>query len=174
MKNKLNKRTIGLVAAALMLVATIGVGSALAYFTTYTLANGGKTISLNFTQTDLEETMDVGVKELVVTNDKESQDCYVRIKAIVSDDYKDYIDYSEPNGASNWTPGADGFYYYKGILAPESSTSQLNVLFELTGNQTFNIIIVQESTPVLYDADGNAYADWSVKADVSESVVPVE
>ena len=52
---KMNRKTIGLVAAALMLVATIGVGSALAYFTTYTRAEGGKEITLDFSETEINE-----------------------------------------------------------------------------------------------------------------------
>ena len=81
MRNKMNKRTIGLVAAALMLVATIGVGSALAYFTSYTSANGGKEISLDFTKTDLKENMGDGVKKLTITNAENAERCYVRLRA---------------------------------------------------------------------------------------------
>lgn len=170
---KMNKRTIGLVAAALMLVATIGVGSALAYFTTYTVANGGKTISLDFTKTKLDEEVIGGQKEIMITNNGTS-DCYVRVKALVGD--KHPVRYSEPvETKDSWILKADGYYEYEKILAPGESTTQINVIFTLE-NQTesFNVIIVQESTPVLYDKDGNAYADWSVKADVSETVVPAE
>ena len=57
-------------------------------------------------------------------------------------------------------------------MAAGASTSQIDVSFVLPEeNQTdFNVIIIQECTPVLLDENGEAYADWSVTADISQSV----
>ena len=160
-----------------MLVATIGVGSALAYFTSYTSANGGKEISLDFTKTDLKENMGDGVKKLTITNAENAERCYVRLRALVGDDFKDRIKYLEPSENKNWIVADDSYVYYKNILEPGESTTEIDVLFNLDNlTDSFNIIIIQESTPVQYDAEGNVYADWSVKAEVSESydVAPLE
>ena len=169
---KMNNRTIGLVAAALVLVACIGVGSALAYFTTYTVAEGGMNIVLNFSDSEIEEKVIDGQKQIALKNTGDTE-AYVRIKALVGDDHP--VVYSEPSETNgSWKVNADGYYYYEAILAPGESTTQINVGFSLEGKESFNVIIVEESTPVLYDENGNAYADWSVKADIAQSVVPVE
>ena len=52
-------------------------------------------------------------------------------------------------------------------------TTELEVKFAFPEGKeptNFNVIIIQECTPVLYDAYGNPYADWSVTADVTQSI----
>lgn len=171
---KMNRKTIGLVAAALMLVATIGVGSALAYFTTYTVADGGKELSLNFSESEIHEEIIEKNKVISISNTGDT-DIYVRVKALVGEEHP--VVYAEPENADKWVPGADGFYYYTDILAPGEATSEILVGFTLASEdaESFNVIIVQESTAVLYDENGNAQkyneVDWNVKADVSQTVV---
>lgn len=173
MKNKMNKKTIGLVAAALMLVATIGVGSALAYFTTFSVANGGKTLELNFTKSNIDEEIDFDKKIIQIENIGDTA-TYVRIKPLSGDKHPVAMESEETRGS--WKVADDGYYYYKDILQPGDTTSSITFSFSLEGNESFNVIIVQESTPVLYKADGTPYADWSVKAEISESydVAPLE
>lgn len=167
-------RTICLTAAAFVLTAGITVGSAMAYFTTYATAEGGVKLHLGVVKTEIEEDVVNGKKELVLKNTGDF-DCYVRLKALTGDAYKDDITYSEPDEAGKWTPGvaSEGYYYYADILEPGESTAQLNVGFVFPEEEEpadFNVIIIQECTPVLYDNDGNPYADWTVKADISQSI----
>ena len=165
-------KTICLTAAALILVTAVTIGSAMAYFTTYVTAKGGYVVELGFTKTEIEEEVEYGEKIIALTNTGDF-DCYVRMKALTGDAYKDSLVYSEPENAGRWTPGADGFYYYSDIVAPSETTSELVVRFSFpAGNEPidFNVIIIQECTPVLYDESGNPYADWSVVADVSETI----
>ena len=169
-KNRI--KTLVLASLALILVLGLSVGSAMAYFTTYAVAEGGVEIDLGFTNTQIEENVVAGQKQLVLTNTGDF-DCYVRLKALTGDAHKDSIVYSEPGGAGLWTPGGDGYYYYSDIVAAKGSTAQINVGFAFPADEEpadFNVIIIQECTPVLYDADGSAYADWTVKADVSQSI----
>ena len=169
-KDKL--RAICLTASALVLSAGMAVGSAMAYFTTYTTAEGGVTLELGFTTTEIEEKVVNGRKEIVLKNSGDF-DCYVRLKAFTGDAYRDSIAYSEPDRAGKWTPGADGYYYYSDIVEAKGVTSQIDVSFLFPDDEEpadFNVIIIQECTPVLFDADGDPYADWSVKADVSKSI----
>ena len=49
MRNKWNRRTIVLAAAALIMTAGAASGRAMAYFTTYVTAEGGKELQLGFT-----------------------------------------------------------------------------------------------------------------------------
>ena len=169
---KMNKRTICLTLAALIMAAGLTVGTAMAYFTTYVTADGGAVLKLGFTDTEIKEEVIAGKKELTLTNVGDFP-AYVRIKALVGDEHP--VVYSEPQETNgSWELKADGYYEYGKFLAPGESTTQINVGFDLDGNESFNVIIVQESTPVLYDENGEAYCDWSVKADISEIVVPVE
>ena len=168
---KSKMKTICLSVAALVLVMSVMIGTAMAYFTTYATAKGGVTLDLGFTETETEEEVINGKKQIVLKNTGD-YDCYVRLKALTGDAHKAGIAYSEPDGASLWTPGADGYYYYNGIVEAGESTTRIDVSFVLPQeNQTnFNVIIIQECTPVLYDENGDTYADWSVTADISQSV----
>lgn len=168
---KKNKRTMFLAVTALVLTISIGIGSAMAYFTTYVTAKGGVSIDLGFTQTFPEENVIDGKKEIIITNTGD-YDCYVRLKAFTGDAYKKSIVYSEPENNENWIPGDDGYYYYRAVVPAKGSTSQIKVGFAFPTEKPadFNVIIIQECTPVLYKADGTPYADWNVKAEVSQSV----
>ncbi len=172
MRKNINKKTICLAAAAVVLSASIGVGSAMAYFTTYAVAEGGYQIHLGFTETDIEEEVVNGRKEVQIKNTG-GYDCYIRMKALTGDAYKAGLTYSEPDGAGKWTPGADGYYYYSDIVSPNETTSQINVGFKFPEGQadSFNVIIIQECTVVRYNENGEAYVDWDEVANISESVV---
>ena len=178
MSKKINKKTICLSGLALILAAGVSVGGARAYFTTYAVAEGSGTLNLGFAGTAIDEKVINGQKQIVLENTGDF-DCYVRLKALAGDAYKDQLTYSEPDNAKNWALGEDGFYYYKDIVPAKGFASQINVGFPLPVDEDpaddevpadFNVIIVQECTPVNYDADGNPYADWDVKADVSQTI----
>lgn len=171
MKKNRNAGTLVLTAAAVLLLLSLTVRTAMAYFTTYAVAQGGYPIQLGFSETEIEE---------VVTDKKEIQiknvgdyDCFVRLKALVGNEYKDQLRYSEEGSEGKWTPGADGYYYYSDVLKPGESSSTLTVSFVLpedTENfDTFNVIIVQECTKVIYQTDGTPTADWDDVAEISHS-----
>lgn len=171
MKKKYLK-TICLASVVLTLVAGIAVESAMAYFTTYVTAKGGYTLELGFTKTEIQEEVEYGKKVVTLTNTGD-YDCYVRLKALTGDAYKDSLVYSEPDDAGKWVPGVEGYYYYNEIVAPGGTSTALEVKFSFPEGKeptNFNVIIIQECTPVLYDEYGNPYGDWSVTADVTQSV----
>ena len=69
------------------------------------------------------------------------------------------------------------FLYYDQILpAGETTATKLNVSYTFPATDSedapaeFNVIVVEECTPVLYKADGTAYADWNnvITADTAE------
>lgn len=180
-----NMKTICLAGAAFVLAGALFVESAMAYFTTFATAKGEVQMNLEFSNTIPKEDVSIGngyaTKAIRIENTG-NEDCYVRVKAFAGDKYELY--YSEENsqimtGAqAKWTPGADGFYYYSDILTttdPGNKTSVLYVKIPLEvpveGSNDlpddFNVIIIQESTPVPYDDNGKPKpADWSVKADI--------
>lgn len=77
---------------------------------------------------------------------------------------------------SGWTDGGDGFWYYDQILpAGETTATKLNVSYtfpatDVRMHRQNSMSVVEECTPVLYKADGTAYADWNnvITADTAE------
>ena len=43
-----------------------------------------------------------------------------------------------------------------------------NVPEEVTEPESFNVVVVYETTPVQYDAEGNPYADWELVLETEE------
>ena len=177
MKKNISNKTIGLALMALILTLGISVGGVMAYFTTYTEAEGGVVLNFDYPTTDVEEYVVDGKKEIKLLNTGD-YDCYVRLKALTGDAYKDNLIYTEPDGAGKWVPGADGYYYYSDIIEAKEKTSQINVGFKFPVKEEgdeppadFNVIIIQECTQVLYDEDGNPFADWNRLADVSQNIM---
>ena len=53
------------------------------------------------------------------------------------------------------------------VCAPEGCDHDRQGLFVLGRNDqgSFNVVVIYETTPVLYREDGTPYADWSAKVD---------
>ena len=164
---KINKKSLCLAAAALTLTAGISAGTAMAYFTTYTEASGGVTLNMGFSETIPKEDFSNWTKHVSVENTGD-YDCYVRVKALAGSKYQDGLQYSDSDG--KWTPGEDGYYYYSDLIAPGESTSVLDIRIDnKESDASFNVVVVQESTKVLYNENNEPYADWTQIADTSET-----
>mgnify|MGYP000006444151 FL=1 len=155
---KLHKKPLIMAAAALALTGTLAVGSAMAYFTTYTTAGGGVTMNMGFTETIPNETVDKDGKHVTITNTGD-YDCFVRVTAFAPMK----LTYTTPNGG--WKAKDDGYWYYEGVLPAGETTPELNISYKFPEGkdkpEEFNIVVIQECTPVLYDENGNPYADWN-------------
>lgn len=177
-------RYILLASLVVALVLGMGIAPAAAYFTDSSTTNGGLPISVK-PGTDIKEWYASSLKEIEISNDQDADaPVFVRARA-----------YSTPEADVEtnqyWFDGGDGWYYYGTSadaltpLAPGESTSRadgkaLNVHInwpeiesedEPDGavfGDNFNVIVVYESTPVLYEGVGDearAYADWSFTLD---------
>lgn len=155
---------------AVGMVLTAGLTSAHAYFTTYTEAEGGYAIELGDTTT-IYETVSNWTKHLAITNQEESEPVYIRARAYCGSLYS--LTYASDSEFWSRTPDAEGFYYYNKILEGGETTEELQIRIDNPPEDpsvSFNVIVVYESTPVLYDEDGNPYMDWNQKLDsVTES-----
>lgn len=155
-------KNILLAAVACMLILSAGAGSAWAYFTTYTQASGGYQIRLGSRSTAEEEVGD-WTKHVTVSNDGASnQPVYIRAKAFSGSRYE--LTYS--SAGNKWNPGEDDYYYYSDIVEPGAATEALDIRIhgvpgEVKGGDSFNVVVVYESTPVCYQEDGTPYADWN-------------
>ncbi len=156
---KYKKKPLVLAAAAIALTGSLTVGSAMAYFTTYATAQGGVKMNMGFTETVPNEEVDEKGKHVTIKNTGD-YDCFVRVRAFAPVE----LSYKAPDGG--WTDGGDGYWYYNEILpAGQTTKTELNISYEFpSGDQKpeeFNVVVIQECTPILYDEDGNAYADWN-------------
>lgn len=156
---KLHKKPLIMAAATLALTGTLAVGSAMAYFTTYSTAGGGVTMNMGFTETVPNEEVDENGKHITITNTGD-YDCFVRVKAFAPVE----LTYNAPDGG--WTDGGDGYWYYDEVLpAGETTSHELNITYKFPSGdekpEEFNIVVIEECTPVLYQEDGTPYADWN-------------
>ena len=157
---KKKTKVFWLTAAALVFLTGAAVPPAMAYFTTYSTAGGGVKMNMGFTETVPNEQIKSDGKHVTISNTGK-YDCFVRVKAFapVSLGYK---------ADKNWSKGkgADDYWYYSNILpAGQTTDPELVISYEFpSGNdkpEEFNVIVIQECTPVLYKEDGTPYADWN-------------
>ena len=158
------KVIIALSAAALCMTGALTLEHAAAYFTTYVSAGGSQVVHLG-SQTEIFEEVSKMTKHISITNGSQVNDCFVRIKVFNSSEFEvTYEDKSE--GGDLWKYSKqDGYCYYKPILPAGQSTETLDVkindLPEDFDRDSFNVVVVQECTPVVYDESGNPSADWN-------------
>ena len=153
------KILVSIATCALVLTAIVAVKPALAYFTDYSVASGSVPVTIKDTPTGVDESFDSWTKHVVITNAEDGYECFVRVAAMAGDKYKIEMGKGTEKG---WEYNSeDGYYYYYKPLAPGGSTSNLDLVIEGAEDDDFNVIIVHEATKVLYDGDGNPYADWS-------------
>lgn len=171
----MKKQSFCLAAAALLLAGSVTVGSAIAYFTTYATASGGAEVELGFTTTEPNEEIKDGSKHIKVENTGAS-DCFVRVRILYGDRYEPYIRVSGENWEEKLEKDQYGQdvrnFYYKDLLpaggvTPDELLAEIHVK-EMEYTDDFNVIVIQECTPALYDENGNPYADWNVILDTKQ------
>jgi len=160
--------TIILAAVSAALLVAAGIGSAIAYFTTYAEAQGTRVVNFSHREEITEEVGELS-KAITITNQADSQPVYVRARAYTGAQYASRLQTS----GTGWEDGGDGWWYYSQVLNPGASTaSPLNV--QLTGiteeeskdGEELNIAVVYESALVIYEYNKNAdgyvpVTDWS-------------
>lgn len=158
-----HKKLVGLSAAALLLTAAVGLKEASAYFTTYVSAGGSQIVHMG-AQTEIEEDVTDMTKHISIRNASQINDCYVRVKVFYAGPFE--VTFADRSESGNlWTYSeADGYWYYGPILPAGGTTEILDVkigdLPEDFDRDSFNVVVIQECTPVVYDEDGNPTADW--------------
>lgn len=169
-----------LTSLALVLLFGTTLKDSLAYFTTYTVVRGHWPVTFG-PDTDIEEEIKDLTKKIQIENTGET-DCFVRVRAYFGKDMVDLSKVEEADakdGVSHWTQDGDWWYYNK-VLKPGEKTCELAMTFapkkDLNLNEvvdTFHVIIVQETAPVLYrqNSDGTRtpYADWSTEKQPEQS-----
>ena len=157
---KKSKLTITLALFAVVLISAAGLGKSGAYFTTYAEAEGALTIALG-EETRIVETFSDWTKHVSISNAENSNyPVFVRVKAFCAS-------YELTYSGDGWTLGDDGFYYYADPVEAGSASGILDIHIDhVPANiedpgRKFNVVVVSECTPALYDEDGNVYCDWN-------------
>ena len=155
----MKKNRILLTALAAALILALSIGSALAYFTDWTQADGAETIHAGHTG-EINETFDSWVKHVTVKNTSKDVSVFVRAKV--------FSTYNVSSAGSNWKSEDDKYIYYALPLGPgETTPDPLNVTItrptDLEDGESFNVIVVYEAVPVKYDTEGEPVADWTQK-----------
>lgn len=137
--------------AVLALTASLAAGVG-AYFSDYETALGDVELHLNG-KTEIEEKLIENGKVISVANTGNSE-VVVRVAVYGPDDIEITLAKED-----DWFKSNDGYYYYKKVLAPGESISDITALLKLTedeaaviGNQ-FDVVVVHESALAVYEFD---------------------
>lgn len=149
------KARLLIAAAAVLIIGSISVKPAIAFFTGTCLAEGKIELTLGDGRLDpMDDTVENMVKKISIKNTGE-YDILVRAKAFAPDNVTVTMEDS-----TGWSE-SDGYYYYSEIVGPNESSDKLNLKIKASGEENFNVIIIQEATKVLYDEAGKPYGDWN-------------
>lgn len=149
----------GMTAAALGMTAALTLEGASAYFTTYVSAGGSQVVRLG-SSTEIHEDVSQMTKHISIENASAENDCFVRVKVFYGGDLE--VVYSDTE--NNWYEGEAGYWYYRPILPAAKTTTGLDVKINVPegyDRDSFNVVVIQECTPVVFDETGNPTADWS-------------
>lgn len=190
-------RTGLMTAVAVMMIMSAAMGTAWAYFTTYATARGGVTISLGH-EDKIKESFSEWTKNLTITSEGDSVPVYLRARGYCADYDLIYNGENWVDGGDGWWY-YEGILYprpanqlkakAKDLTVPYGKADTLNVEIvkdktadnpehpdtgAMSGhkeNDTFNVIVVYESTEVQYDENGKEVgavnADWHRKVDTT-------
>ena len=161
MKRFRNKKVLTI--AAILLVLATSVGLAGAFFSDYEHAIGQATFTLGG-DTTIEEKVHDTEKTITIHNRGEG-DVFVRVSVFGPEEMT-------VSAGEGWQQGSDGFWYYQNVL-PFSGSEEKDMTPPLEASikdvpvsvdlSELDIIVVHESVPVVYDADGKAdfAASWA-------------
>ena len=166
---KTKKWFLALLAFALILGA--GIRPAMAYFTTYATAKGGYVLHLGH-ETEIHEEYGERSKIVSIENKENAAPVFVRVKGFSGSQYP--LQYS----GTNWEPdpNKEGFWRYKlpvagGQTTPDKLTIRIaDIPAGAEKDDSFNVIVICESVPVVYKADGTPDLDTSWKVGQVEKV----
>ena len=162
------KKALALAAVLALCLSSIGVTTA--YFTDYERGSGGAVIELGG-QTKIKENVSENNKIVSIVNTGQT-DMIVRV-GVFSDKER-----TEVEASGDWLEGADGWYYYRYVLAGSEdgksgdSTTELNVTVKADDPDAvanFDILVAHESSQAVYDGQSEPGADGTARSLVAPS-----
>lgn len=158
MKKFKSKKVLTIAAILLVLVASAGLAGA--FFSDYEHAIGQATFALGG-DTTIEETVQ-GEEKTISIHNRGDGDAFVRVSVYGPDEM------TFPTVGDGWRQAKDGFWYYQDVLPADGDTS--TIIASIDGVPVsvdlseFDIIVVHESVPVVFDAEEQADFEESWKA----------
>ena len=163
----MNKK-IFILAITIILIISLVIGST---FAAYSIgdanANGSLVLSLDILA-NISERDNNNIKYVKITtlNDETNMPLYTRVKAITNDFTT--IEFQNLTN-TNWDYRSDGYVYFMNAIYPGDESTELeikmNKLYEtnLENNTNFNVTVVFETYPVIYDEKANPlpYYEWN-------------
>ncbi len=151
-----------LMIAAIILVFTATAGITMAFFSDYEHAVGKATFTLGG-QTEIHESVKDTEKTIVIHNKGEG-DVLVRLSIFGPKPDGDKPGVTVKPG-EHWSFNKnDGFWYYQAVLPAGEDTTPIIASIEgipvSADLSEFDVIVVHESQPVVYDKAGNAVLQW--------------
>lgn len=161
----MNKKKMFLTVTTIVIVLSVVILPAIAYFTAHAEAEGTVEITLGSNTLIEEPTVDLDnwEKHVVITNEG-PESVFVRARAFAGSKFK--LDYE----GEGWSDGKDGYWYYSEILPDGGESAELvvkigNIPEGAVEGDSFNVVVIYEAVKVEYNADGSAKApDWSMAA----------
>ena len=163
----MKKKTLFLAVLAVVLVLSSGIGTALAYFSTFADARGGYVIHLE-SRTEIEEKVTAATKTVTITNLAETEadigqnPVFVRLRATTDSDGT--LDYSK-NTSAVWQQSGSYWYYTQPIKSGEATDPafviDVKLNRELKEGEVLDVVVTYESVPALYKANGDPDPDTS-------------
>lgn len=146
MKALKNKTIMLLIALALVL--SISLGLTFAYFSDYTAAKGGATLTLG-SSTELHEDPHDGYKDITIENTGDT-DVVVRVGV-----YGPSTMTVDDVSGSGWVNNGE-FWYFNQVLTAHSTTPILKATVKAPEGDVdnFDVVVVHESAQVTYDEAG--------------------
>ena len=180
--SEMRKRNLILIALVFALIICATIQPAIAYFTTYVRAKGGHEVTLGDT-TKITEEFSGWTKRVTIANEEGSEPVFIRAKVLYEGKYTIAV------SGTGWTAQQEDEYYYygsssnnltilpggqvtknplcveiQGIPTKSSAEGADNTAYDqLKDGESFSVVVVYESTPVRYNADGTTYADWDAE-----------
>lgn len=152
---------------AIILVLSIGIGAASAYFTSYATAQGGYVIHLGH-ESEIHESVDGTVKSVQIQNIADSEEDVGKFPIFVRAKVYHGSDCTVTVSGSGWTKEGDLYYYEQPLyadledtLSALSTTSVLTVDAQPTDpskvqdGDVIDVIITYDSVPAVFDKGGN-------------------
>ncbi len=156
----ISKRT-GLACLAITLCLCMGVGTAFAYYTDTTKAQGTIPVTFENPGTHIEEEPDGLNKDITIVSDSDVP-VLVRVKLYYAE--HDASVTLVPETAGDWaTVGDDGWIYYTKPLAAKgdmSSVLKASVVLGANANPEFDLVVEQQATKAYWNEteDSGSYA----------------
>ena len=154
MKKKFSNKIFIITSLSIILLFIFMIIKVYAYFYDSNSAYGSIPVLLESTEAISTVTFNNNESHIIIQNVSDVEN-YVRIKI--------FSPVSVTLLGDNWVyNNEDGYYYFQSVIKEGENANEINLNLDSSTaiNNKFNIIIVTETTNVLYDDKDSPYADW--------------